>query len=162
MDYDIIEPLKSPWACSVVMAKKEGQVRICCDFRHQNAVLIKDAYPIPRINESLSKLGDAKFFMTLNLDSAFWQVQLRKWDREKMVFACELGLFKWKKCRLDYAKRRPHSNGSWPRHSRIWLNIWKPHNVLCWWRGDRNTNPGGPYRDTGRSLYLHEAGRPEM
>ena len=52
---------------------------------------IKDAYPIP--DESLSKLGDAKFFTTLDLGSAFWQVPLRKQDREKTGFACELGLF---------------------------------------------------------------------
>ena len=43
-----------------------------------NAVTIKDAYPIPRIDESLSKLGDAKFFTTLVLGSAFWLVPLRK------------------------------------------------------------------------------------
>ena len=54
---------------------------------------MKDAYPIPRIDESLSKLGDAKFFMTLDLGSALWQVPLRKQDRDKTGFACELGLF---------------------------------------------------------------------
>ena len=58
---------------------------------------IKDAYPIPRIGESLSKLGDAKIFTTLDLSSAFWQVSLRKQDREKAGFACELGLFQWKR-----------------------------------------------------------------
>ena len=58
---------------------------------------IKDAYPIIRIDESLSKLGDAKFFTTLDLGSAFWQVPLRKQDREKTGFACELGLFQWKR-----------------------------------------------------------------
>ena len=57
---------------------------------------MKDAYPIPRIDESLSKLGDAKFFTTLDLGSAFWQVPLRKKDREKIGFACELGLYHWK------------------------------------------------------------------
>ena len=98
MEYDMIEPSKSPWACGVVMAKKKGgQLRFCCDFRYLNAVTIKDAYPIPRINESLSKLGDAKFFTTLDLGSAFWQVPLRKQDREKTGFACELGLFQWKR-----------------------------------------------------------------
>ena len=50
---------------------------------------MKDAYPIPRIDQSLSKLGDAKFFTTLDLGSAFWQVPLG--------FACELGLFQWKR-----------------------------------------------------------------
>ena len=98
MEYDMIEPSKSPWACGVVMAKKKGgQLRFCCDFRYLNAVTIKDAYPIPRIDESLSKLGDAKFFTTLDLGSAFWQVPLIKQDREKTGFACELGLFQWKR-----------------------------------------------------------------
>ena len=98
MEYDMIEPSKSPWACGVVMAKKKGgQLRFCCDFPYLNAVTIKDAYPIPRIDESLSKLGDAKFFTTLDLGSAFWQVPLRKQDREKTGFACELGLFQWKR-----------------------------------------------------------------
>ena len=98
LEYDMIEPSKSPWACGVVMAKKKGgQLRFCCDFRYLNAVTIKDAYPIPRLDESLSKLGDAKFFTTLDLGSAFWQVPLRKKDREKTGFACELGLYQWKR-----------------------------------------------------------------
>ena len=77
--------------------EKGRQLRFCCDFRYLNAVTIKDAYPIPRIDESLSKMGDAKFFTTLDLGSAFWQVPLRKQDREKTGFACELGLFQWKR-----------------------------------------------------------------
>ena len=98
LEYDMIEPSKLPWACGVVMAKKKaGQLRFCCDFRYLNAVTMKDAYPIPRIDESLSKLGDPKFFTTLDLGSAFWQVPLQKKDREKTVFACELGLYQWKK-----------------------------------------------------------------
>ena len=83
MEYDMIEPSKSPWACGVVKAKKKGQLRFCCDFGYLNAVAMKDAYPILRIDESLSKLGDAMFFTKLDLGSAFWQVPLRKQDREK-------------------------------------------------------------------------------
>ena len=98
MEYDMIEPSKSPWACGVVMAKKKGgQLRFCCDFRYLNAVTIKELYPIPRIDESLSELGDAKFFTTSDLGAAFRQVPLRKQDREKTGFACELGLFQWKR-----------------------------------------------------------------
>ena len=67
--------------------KERGQLRFCCDFRYLNAVTIKYAYPIPRIDESLSKLGDAKFFTTLDLGSAFWQVPLRNQDRKKSVRA---------------------------------------------------------------------------
>ena len=94
----MIESSKSQWACGVVVAKKKrGQLRFCCDFRYLNALTIKDAYPIPRIDGSLSKLVDAKFFTTLDLGSAFWQVPLRKKDREKTGFACELGLYQWKR-----------------------------------------------------------------
>ena len=77
--------------------EERGQLSFCGDFRYLNAVTIKDAYPIPRIDESLSKLWDAKFFTTLDLGSAFLQVPIRKQDREKTGFACELGLFKWKR-----------------------------------------------------------------
>ena len=95
LEYDMIELSKSPWACGVVMAKKKGdQLRFCCDFQYLNSVIVKIAYPIPRIDEILSKLDDAKFFTTLDLGSAFWQVRLRKQDRDKTGFACELGLFK--------------------------------------------------------------------
>ena len=87
-----------PWACGVVMAKKKGdQLRFCCVSRYLNSVTVKDVYPIPVIDKSLSKLGDAKFFTTLDLGSAFWQVPLRKQDRDKTGFACELGLFQWRR-----------------------------------------------------------------
>ena len=98
LEYDMIEPSKSPWACGVVMARKKGeQLRFCCDVWYLNSVTVKDAYTIPIIDESLSKLGDAKFFTTHDLGSAFWQVPLRKQDRDKTGFACELGLFQWKR-----------------------------------------------------------------
>ena len=98
LEYDMIEPSKSLWACRVAMAKKKGdQLRFCGNFRYLNSVTVKDAYPIPRIDQSLSKLGDAKCFTTLDLGSAFWQVPLRKQDRDKTGFVCELGLFQWKR-----------------------------------------------------------------
>ena len=77
------------------MAKKKGgQLRFCCEFRYLKAVTIKDAYPLPRIDNSLLNLE-----MPLNLDlgSAFWQVPLRKKDTENTAFACELALHRWKR-----------------------------------------------------------------
>ena len=66
-EYDMIEPFKPPWAYGVVMAKKKGdQLRICREFRYLNTVTVKDAYPITRIVESLSKLGDTDFSTTSN------------------------------------------------------------------------------------------------
>ena len=92
---------------------------------------IKDAYPIPRIDESLSKLGDAKFFTTLDLGSAFWQVPLRKQDREKTGFACELGLFQWKRMPFGFVQRDGHIPATdGPGTHECDEEIREPHHVL--------------------------------
>ena len=94
----MIQPSLSPWASGIVMVKKKnGELRFCCDFRPLNAVTIKDAYPLPRIDESLSRLGKAKIYTSIDLAWAFWQIPVRKADRQKTAFACELGLFEWKR-----------------------------------------------------------------
>ena len=58
---------------------------------------IKDAYPLPRIDESLARLGKAKIYTCIDLAWAFWQIPVRKADRHKTAFACELGLFEWRR-----------------------------------------------------------------
>ena len=94
------------------MAKKKGdQLRFCCDFRYLNSVTVKDAYPIPRIDENLSKLGDAKFFTTLDLGSAFWQVPLRKQEGAKQGSPASWGCFNGNGCRLVFAMPRLQFNG---------------------------------------------------
>ena len=94
----MIQPSLSPWASGIVMVKKKsGELRFCCDFRPLNEVTIKDAYPLPRIDESLARLGNAKIYTSIDLAWAFWQIPLRKADRHKTAFACELGLFEWRR-----------------------------------------------------------------
>ena len=94
----MIRPPLSPWASGIVMVKKKnGELRFCCDFRPLNEVTIKDAYPLPRIDESLARLGKAKIYTSIDLAWAFWQIPVRKADRHKTAFACELGLFEWRR-----------------------------------------------------------------
>ena len=64
----MVQPSLSPWASGIVMVKKKtGKLRFCCDFRPLNEVTIKDAYPLPRIDESLSRLGKAKIYTSIDL-----------------------------------------------------------------------------------------------
>ena len=94
----MIQPSLSPWASGIVMVKKKsGELRFCCDFRPLKEVTIKDAYPLPRIDESLSRLGKAKIYTRIDLAWAFWQIPVQKVDRQKTAFACELGLFEWRR-----------------------------------------------------------------
>ena len=89
----LIQPSYWPWASGIVMVKKKtGELRFCCDFRPQNDVTVKDAFPLPRIDESLSRISNAKIFTSIDLAWAFWQIPLKKRDRRKTAFACELGL----------------------------------------------------------------------
>ncbi len=64
LEKGVIEPSKSPWGSGIVMVTKKGttELRMCGDFRNLNACTVKDAYPLPRTDDSITNLGDAKYF----------------------------------------------------------------------------------------------------
>ena len=65
----------SPWASPVVLVrKKDGNLRFCINLHKLNSRTIKDAYSLPRIEESLDCLNGAKIFTSLGLKSGYWQV----------------------------------------------------------------------------------------
>ena len=69
LDQEITRPSCSLWASPVVMLKKK-------DFRKLNDVTVKDAHPLPRIDDTLEALKGAKIFSTLDLKSGYWQVPI--------------------------------------------------------------------------------------
>ena len=87
-------PSKSPFASAIVLvSKKDGTYRMCIDYRKLNAITKKDAFPIPRIDDSIEKLGAAKYFTSLDLTSGFWQIPLTERAKEKTAFVSAGGLF---------------------------------------------------------------------
>ena len=73
----IIEPSTSEWSSPIVLVKKtDGTLRFCIDFRRLNSISEADAYPMPRIDNLIDCLGQAKYISTLDLTRGYWQVPL--------------------------------------------------------------------------------------
>ena len=72
----IVKPSTSPWASPVILVlKRDGMSHFCIDYRCLNAVTTKDVYLLPRIDDILDTLGEAKYFSSLYLASGYWQVE---------------------------------------------------------------------------------------
>ena len=96
LDEGIITPSISPWASpTVLVKKKDGTIRFCVDYRRLNDVTKKDAYPLPRIEDNLSRLGGASWYSTLDLHSGYWQIEVAPQDREKTAFCTPGGLWEF-------------------------------------------------------------------
>ena len=88
----VIRPCNNPWALPVVMLKKkDGSLHFCEDFRQLKAATIKDAHPLPRIDDLLDALHGARWFSTLDLKSGYWQVPIQERDKEKTAFRTSSG-----------------------------------------------------------------------
>ena len=92
-----IEPSNSPWATSVVLVtKKDGSTRFCVDYHQLNSLTIKDAYPLPWIDDSLRLLGNQLSFSTMDLASGYWQVAMSPEAKRKAAFVTNEGLFQFR------------------------------------------------------------------
>ena len=87
-DLGVIRWSESPYASNVVLVKKkEGSLRFCIDLRRLNSVTVRDAYALPRIDDTFDALSGAKWFSTLDLKGVYWQVEVAEEDKCKTAFS---------------------------------------------------------------------------
>ena len=71
----------SPYGAPILFAKKkDGRLRLCVDYHALNKNTISDSYPLPRIEELLSRLKGAQYFSRLDLRDGYFHVLIAKDD----------------------------------------------------------------------------------
>jgi hypothetical protein len=88
-----IHPSSSPWGTPVIFVlKKDGTQRLCVNYRALNEVIVKNKYPLPRIDAPFDQLQGACVFSKINLQSGYHQLKVRECDIPKTVFVLRYGL----------------------------------------------------------------------
>ena len=92
----IIEPATSEWSAPIVLVKKrDGSLRLCVDYRRLNQVSMSDAYPMPRVDDLIDRVGKSTYISTLDLTRGYWQVPVAIKDRPKTAFSTPFGLYQF-------------------------------------------------------------------
>ena len=96
LDKNFIRISNSPAAAPVLFAKKPGGgLRFCTDYRGLNAITRKDRYPLPLINETLERIGHARWFTKLDVIAAFHKIRIAEGQEWMTAFRTRFGLFEW-------------------------------------------------------------------
>ena len=92
----VIQLSSSEWASpSVLVCKKDGGLHWCIDYQLLNDVTVKDAYPLPLIEDCLDTLSGCEFFSSLDMASGYWQIVMEESDQSKTAFLTKYGLYKF-------------------------------------------------------------------
>ena len=89
-----IEPCQSSARNSLlIVAKPDGGVRVCVDFRDLNEATIKDRYPIPFFRETLARLNKAVIFSKFDVVHAFHRIRMKPGSEWLTAFTTRHGTY---------------------------------------------------------------------
>lgn len=87
---------RSSYSSTVVcVRKKDGDLRLCVDFRALNGKTFPDRHPLPRVNEILDSLGGNHYFSMLDQGKAYNQGFIEEESRHLTAFVTPWGLYEW-------------------------------------------------------------------
>ena len=103
---DIIELSESPWSSPIVLVrKKNGTMRLYIDYRKVNDVM-KDSFPVSRIDNELDALSGAEWFNVLDLQRCYFQVICDKTTVKRPHLLLKMGVINLKSCLWDYVSHQ--------------------------------------------------------
>ena len=109
LDAGVIQPSNSPWCNAVVLVrKKDRSLCFCIDFRRLNALTVKDSHPLPHICETLESLAGVGHYMTIDMNSGFWQVPMDEESKQYTALTLgSMGLYKCKSMSFELCNAPP-------------------------------------------------------
>ena len=82
----------TPWCVGmVVVPKKYGTVKICVDLKPLNTAVLCEPHPMPKVDDTLAQLSEAKVFSKLDANSRFWQIPIEEKSRHLTTFITPFG-----------------------------------------------------------------------
>jgi hypothetical protein len=96
MEDGLIRPISYEFGAPILFVRKvDGSLRLFIDYRRLDEDTREDAYPLPRVDDTLDELKNVIFYTHLDLASGFWQVRIRDHDVHKTAFQTPDGLMEW-------------------------------------------------------------------
>nr|GEZ19301.1 putative reverse transcriptase domain-containing protein [Tanacetum cinerariifolium] len=75
-DKGFIRPSSSPWGAPVLFVKKkDGSFRMCIDYRELNKLMVKNRYPLPRIDDLFDQLHESSIYSKIDLRSGYHSLE---------------------------------------------------------------------------------------
>ncbi|GBG60252.1 hypothetical protein CBR_g3496 [Chara braunii] len=91
-----IRPSTSPFGSPILFVpKKWGTLKMCIDCRGLNAITVKNAEPLPRIDDLLDRVKGCKYYTKIDLKSNYHQIAIRPEDQHKTAFQTRYGLYEF-------------------------------------------------------------------
>ena len=91
-----IRQSKSPFGAPVLfVSKKDGQMRMCINYRALNKVTLKNNYPLPRIDNLLDRLAGAMYFNQIDLKFGYYQIRIDEGDMHKTAMKTRYGSYEF-------------------------------------------------------------------
>ncbi|GJU99037.1 putative reverse transcriptase domain-containing protein [Tanacetum coccineum] len=95
-DKGFIRPRSSPWGAPVLFVKKkDGSFRMCIDYRELNKLMVKNRYPLPRIEDLFDQLQGSSVYSKIDLRSSYHQLRVREEDIPKTAFRTRYGHYEF-------------------------------------------------------------------
>ncbi|GJR32451.1 putative reverse transcriptase domain-containing protein [Tanacetum coccineum] len=95
-DKGFIRPSSSPWEAPILFVKKkDGSFQMCIHYQELNKLMVKNRYPLPRIDDLFDQLQGSSIYSKIDLRSGYHQLRVREEDIPKTAFRTQYGHYEF-------------------------------------------------------------------